>query len=112
METKTQIIDNIRVISLEGNIVLEETAELREAMEPFIEDNKTDGIILNCEKVSFIDSSGLGLIVSIYKTLMKTNRKFALSCLSKKNEDVFILTKLNNVLTITDTDQEALATMK
>ena len=112
METNSQIVENIRVISLEGNIVLEETAELREAIEPFIEESETDGIILNCEKVSFIDSSGLGLIVSIYKTLMKTNRKFALSCLSQKNEDVFILTKLNNVLTIAETDQGALEAMK
>ena len=112
MELNNQLIDNIRILSLEGNIVLEETAELREMIEPFIEDSDVDGIILNCEKVSFIDSSGLGLIVSIYKTLIKSNRKFALSCLSKKNEDVFILTKLNNVLTIAETDQEALKAVK
>ena len=112
METTTRIINNIRVISIEGNIILEESADLREAMEPYVEESATDGIILNCEKVSYIDSSGLGLIVSIYKTLVKTNRKFALTCLSKKNEDIFILTKLNQVLLIAETDEEAIKEMK
>ncbi len=112
METNTQLVDNIRIVFLEGNIVLEESSELRERLEPYIEESNADGIILNCEKVSYIDSSGLGLIVSIYKTLIKANKKFALSGLSKKNEDVFILTKLNNVLTIAETDQDALEAMK
>lgn len=112
MDIKTQIVDRIRIVSVEGSIVLEETAKMREAVEPIVEAPEIDGVILNCEQVSYIDSSGLGLIVSIYKTLSKANRKFALSGLSKKNEDVFILTKLNQVLTIAETDQEAMEMMK
>jgi anti-anti-sigma factor len=99
---------DILILSVIGNIVLEDTTKLKEFVEAFIEDAAINGIIINCEKVNFIDSSGLGLIVSIYKTLKKMEKKFALTSLSDRTMEIFILTKLDNILTITKDDESAL----
>ncbi len=96
------------ILAIDGNIVLEDTSILKEKVEEYIEDEGIKGIVLNCQKVKFIDSSGLGLIVSIYKTLIKRERKFALSCLDSKTMEIFALTKLDKILTLTDSDETAM----
>ncbi len=99
--------DNYLILSVKGNIVLEDTTKLKEFVEQYIEDATIEGIIINCENVKFIDSSGLGLIVSIYKTLKKLEKHFALSSLSDRTMEIFTLTKLDNILTITKDDATA-----
>ena len=101
--------DGYLVLSVSGNIVLEDTTTMKEFVEQFIEDASLKGIIVNCEKVNFIDSSGLGLIVSIYKTLKKMEKKFAITSLSDRTMEIFTLTKLDNILTITKDDEAAMA---
>ena len=112
MDLTENRIDNYLVISVDGNIVLEDTTKLKGFVEQYIEDASLKGIIINCEKVNFIDSSGLGLIVSIYKTLKKMEKKFAISSLSDRTMEIFTLTKLDNILTITGNDEAALAVFK
>jgi len=111
MKIEDKMDSNFAIISIEGNIVLEETAKLKSSVEGFIEDSNLKGIIMNCEDVHFIDSSGLGLIVSIYKTLLKGDRKFALTNLNDRTREIFILTKLDKILTITDSNSDAIAVM-
>ncbi len=103
---------NILIISVVGNIVLEDTTKLKGFVEKYIEDAEIEGIIINCENVSFIDSSGLGLIVSIYKTLKKMEKKFALTSLADRTMEIFTLTKLDNILTITKDDSSAMEVLK
>jgi len=112
MIIKEQRENDFVILSIGGNIVLEETVALKERVEDFIEDPGVRGVILNCKKVDFIDSSGLGLIVSIYKTLIKRDQKFALTHLNNRTMEIFILTKLDKILTITETDAEALEEIK
>ena len=100
--------DKYLILSVSGNIVLEDTTKLKEYIEQFIEDATVSGIIINCEMVKFIDSSGLGLIVSIYKTLKKMEKHFALSALSERTMEIFTLTKLDNILTISKDDDAAI----
>ena len=108
MELESQKKDNVVIIAISGNIVLEDTAKLKEKIEIYIEEKSIEAIVLDCENVKFIDSSGLGLIVSIYKTLKKMNKNFALSSLSEGAMEIFILTKLNKILTITESTEAAI----
>lgn len=109
MKIEDRVDNNFAILAIDGNIVLEETAKLKESVEVFVENANLTGIIMNCENVNFIDSSGLGLIVSIYKTLLKRERKFALTALNDRTKEIFILTKLDKILTLSDSDEEALS---
>ncbi len=100
--------EQFTIINIEGNIILEETEAIKTYLEPLIELPDIKGIIINGSKVDYIDSSGLGLIVSIYKTLTNSNKKFALAELSEKTMEIFILTRLNEILIISDSNEDAI----
>ena len=100
------------MVSIEGNIALDGVNEAKSYLKPHLEDPDIKGLVMNFEKVNFIDSSGIGLIVSIFKTLQQKEGKFALTNLSKKNEEIFSITRLNKILEIYDSEQEALGAMK
>jgi len=99
------------IFNLEGSVALENTNKLKSFVKPYLEDSELKGIIFNMDKVSSIDSSGIGYIVSIYKKLKTRNCKFALSSLNRQSREVFTLTKLDKILVIVEDDQSALNIM-
>ena len=109
MELSDRSQDSLKIVSIAGNIILEETEQIKNFVENLIENPAVKGIIINCEKVDYIDSSGLGLIVSVYKALKQSRRCFALTGLDSKTMEIFVLTRLNEILTITDTEDQAVA---
>jgi anti-anti-sigma factor len=106
-----RIENGICVISVEGNIALDGVNEAKTYLRPHMENQDLKGILINFEKVNFIDSSGIGLIVSVFKAMQQREGKFALSNLSKKNEEIFTITRLNKILDIYSTEGEALSSL-
>jgi anti-anti-sigma factor len=102
---------NICVVSIEGNIALDGVNEAKEYLRPLLENREVKGLLINFSQVNFIDSSGIGLIVSLFKTLQQREAKFALSNLSKKNEEIFTITRLNKILDIYPSEAEAMSAM-
>jgi len=106
-----RVEDNICLVSIEGNIALDGVNEAKAFLKPHIEDPAIKGIVINFEKVNFIDSSGIGLIVSIFKTMQQKEGKFAITNLSQKNEEIFSITRLNKILDIFPTEGEAISSL-
>jgi len=100
------------VIAIEGNIALDGVNEAKAYLKPHLEDPAVRGIVINFEKVNFIDSSGIGLIVSIFKTMQQKEGRFALSNLSAKNMEIFSITRLNKILDIFNSEAEAVSKMR
>lgn len=102
---------NICVVSIEGNIALDGVNEAKDYLRPLLENPEIKGLLINFGQVNFIDSSGIGLIVSLFKTLQQKEAKFGLTNLSKKNEEIFTITRLNKILDIYPSEKEALTAM-
>ena len=102
-----RIQDGICVVTIEGNIALDGVNEAKSYLKPHLDSPDIKGLVINFEKVNFIDSSGIGLIVSIFKTMQQKEGKFALTNLSKKNEEIFSITRLNKILDIFESEKEA-----
>lgn len=103
--------DNVCILTIEGNLALEGVGEVKNYVKPLLTDRSILAILINFEKVEFIDSSGIGLIVSIYKTLQQRQAKLMLSALSKKNSEIFNMTRLDKIMSIYATEEEALASV-
>lgn len=103
-----RVENSVCLVGIEGNIALDGVNEAKAFLKPHMEDPKVKSIIINFEKVNFIDSSGIGLIVSVFKTMQQKEGRFAISNLSKKNEEIFSITRLNKILEIFPTEKEAL----
>lgn len=66
-----------------------------------IKDNPND-ILIDFSNVSFIDSSGLSVIIGIFKQLNGFNKKLELCGLQEQPIELFELTQLHKIFTIID----------
>ncbi len=93
---------DIFIFSFSGNLILSELEEVRKLVKTTIENENANKVIFDMKDVDFIDSAGIGFIVSVYKSLKSKNGKFALSGLKKKPKEVFSLTRLDKIIKIYD----------
>src|SRR5512137_643318 len=109
MKINTRTIGDIRILDWSGKITLGEgTMSVRNAVREIL---KGDGkkIILNLADVSYIDSSGIGELVSTYTTVTNSGGKLVLLHLTKKIQELLAITKLLTVFQVYDNEQAALS---
>lgn len=112
MRIEETILDRIGILSIIGNLALEETLELRKLVMPYLEEQKFSGLIWNFESVRYIDSSGVGLIAFYFKSLKRLNIKFALAALNQNNREMLNISKLDKFLIIAKNNESALKILK
>jgi anti-sigma B factor antagonist len=105
-------VDGITVLDLGGRITLGEgSVQLRDAVRGLISKGQKC-ILLNMEEVNYIDSSGLGELVSAYTTAKNQAADLKLLKLTKKVHDLLQLTKLYTVFDIYDDEAHAISSFK
>ena len=107
MTITTREVSHIIIVDLNGRITLgDETGKLRDAVRNLISDGKKK-IILNLAEVDYIDSSGVGELVSSYTAVRNAGGELKLLNLTKKVQDVLYVTKLYTVFDIKDDEFNA-----
>ena len=105
-------VDGVTVLDLSGRITLGEgSVQLRDAIRGLISKGQKS-ILLNLAEVNYIDSSGLGELVSAFTTAKNQQAEVKLLKLTKKVHDLLQLTKLYTVFDIKDDEAEAIASFK
>ena len=100
------------VLDLSGRITLGEgSVQLRDAIRGLIGKGKKS-VLLNMSEVNYIDSSGLGELVSAYTTAKNQQAEVKLLKLTRKVHDLLQLTKLYTVFDIKDDEASAIASFK
>lgn len=108
MEIKSQEIGNVTVLKLVGRLDLANGASLKEHLKGCFDRNNTS-IHLNMAEVEFINSSGLGSLVSIMKEIRLLKGRLTLSNLASYVQEIFEITQLSHIFEIYPTEEEALA---
>jgi anti-sigma B factor antagonist len=104
----TKQVADVLVVALKGRILLaEESNSLRERIKSLICDGKK--IVLNMADVTYIDSTGLGILVSAHVSAQKKGTALHLSDLGKKFHDLLQLTRLLTVFSVYATEAEAVS---
>jgi anti-anti-sigma factor len=96
------------VISIKGKVNFEVTPQLREAIKETVASQQPNILVINLEGVSFIDSSGLGLLVAARNSVDKNNGNLHLCCIPAQVKKVFDQTNLTNYFSIFANEQDAL----
>ena len=105
-------VDGIPVLDLKGRITLGEgSVQIRDAVRGLISKGQKS-ILLNMGDVNYIDSSGLGELVSAFTTAKNQQAEVKLLKLTKKVHDLLQLTKLYTVFDINDDEASAIASFK
>jgi anti-sigma B factor antagonist len=108
----TRELDGVTILELNGRITLGEgSVQLRDAIRDLI-GKGVKKILIDLGNVNYIDSSGLGELVSAYTTAKNQSADLKLLNLTKKVKDVLQVTKLYTVFDIYDDEASAIASFK
>src|SRR6185436_20439220 len=109
MDIKERVVDGVSVLDLSGKIVLGEgDGQVRERIKDLLSDGQKK-ILLNLGDVTYVDSAGLGALISSYTTTKREGGQLKLVNLTKRIQDLLAITKLITVFDTYDTEQEAIA---
>lgn len=86
-------------IEIPKTLAVEESGELRDKMLMLIKDGKKD-FVLDFSKCEFIDSTGLGVLVAIYKRCSENGGSLKIKSLNNQVLKLFKLTRLDRVFEI------------
>ena len=86
-------------INIAKNFIVDEVAEFRTKINKLIEEGNKD-FIFNFSECIFIDSTGLGALVSIYKKCAEKGGSIKLKSLNSEVLKLFQLTRLDKIFEI------------
>jgi anti-sigma B factor antagonist len=103
---------DVTVLDLSGKITIGEgSVSLRSAIRRLIEEGKKK-ILLNLGQVSYVDSSGIGELVSSFTTINREGGQLKIVNLTQKIQDLLAITKLLTVFDVYDDEATALNSFK
>ena len=108
MTTSTRQAGGVTIVDIHGRIVLgEESAALRELVCDLLSKGHKK-ILFNLGDVNYIDSSGLGHLVSAFTSVRKQGGELKLLNLTNKVNDLMQITRLYTVFDILDDEAVAI----
>ncbi len=102
--------DGISVIDIEGEINAFAENALMDAYTQATS-NGAQTILLNFAKLDYMNSSGIGLLVTLLIRANRQKQRLQACGLSEHYKQIFELTRLNEAITIFDDESQALATV-
>lgn len=112
MRTSTRQVGSVTVVDIKGRIALgEESASVRDLTRDLLSKGHKR-ILFNLASVDYIDSSGLGSLVSAFTSVKKQGGELKLLSLTDKVEGVLQITKLYTVFDILDDEAVAVNSFK
>ena len=108
MKIETRTVGDVQILDCSGKITLGEgTMIVRNTVRDILKNNGKK-IILNLADVNYIDSSGIGELVSTYTTVTNNGGQLILLNLTKKIQELLAITKLLTVFQVFENEQAAL----
>lgn len=87
-------------IKLKGEIDLNNSPEIRVAVQQALRDKKITNITIDLKDVPYMDSSGLATLVEIFQYINRQNGKLTLTGLQKRVKSIFEIAKLTGIFDI------------
>ena len=97
----------VTVVKVEGQLIVGNRQELKDLVGAALDQGERR-ILVDFSQTGYIDSSGLGALVSISKRVREAGGELRLSGLNEDLRSLFELTKLDTLFAIAETPQQAL----
>ena len=112
MTASTRQIGDVTVVDLSGQIKLGEgSSVLRDTVKDLLAKGQKK-ILLNAAEITYIDSSGIGELISAFTSVRNQGGELKLLHLTKKFHDILQITKLYTVFDVRDDEAQAIAAFK
>lgn len=112
MKIKVREVEDIAILDLSGKIMGGPDAdEFKNTIVKLLGDGYKK-LLLNLAQVTWINSSGLGILVSGFTTVKNNNCDMRLMNLTERVNNLFMITKLSTVFQTYDSEEAAVADFK
>jgi anti-sigma B factor antagonist len=111
LKVESREVDGIGIISLDGEVDVYTAPKLKSRLVDLVDEGKYN-IIINLQKVEFMDSSGLGVLVGGLKRVKSHQGSIILVCTQENILKIFKITGLVKVFPIFSTEEEALQSIR
>jgi anti-sigma B factor antagonist len=108
MSFTTKKQDGVVVMEIEGQLIVGNRQELKQKMLDELEKGGKK-FLIDFDKTGYIDSSGLGVLVSLSKKIREQGGELRLANLNDDLKTLFELTKLDTLFQIAESRERALA---
>ena len=103
--------DSVKIVDLTGEVDLYNSPSLRAKFGSLLK-KKEKAILINLKQVSYIDSSGLATFVELLQKMSAYKGKLKLSGLGRSIRNVFEVSRLDGVFSISESEADALKGFK
>jgi len=105
---KTSNSAGVSIVRVEGQLIVGNRQELKTLIQEGL-DRGERKFLIDCSQTGYIDSSGLGALVSLSKKVRELSGELRIAGLNEDLRSLFELTKLDTLFHISATSEEALA---
>jgi anti-sigma B factor antagonist len=106
--SQTKDENGVVVVQVEGQLIVGNRQQLKDMVQEAVQRGATR-ILIDFSRTGYIDSSGLGALVSISKKVREAGGELRLAGLNDDLRSLFELTKLDTLFSIAETREQALA---
>jgi len=106
--SQTKDASGVAVLQVEGQLIVGNRQELKDLVQTALDQGERR-LLIDFSRTGYIDSSGLGALVSISRKIREAGGELRLSGLNEDLRSLFELTKLDTLFAIAETPQQALA---
>jgi anti-sigma B factor antagonist len=101
--------DPVAVIGLYGELIdRQQSMELMDLINRLMEEGHTR-FVMELSELKYMNSTGLNVLINVLTKSRKNGGDLVISGISRKVQELLVVTKLNSVFTVTDTADEAVA---
>ncbi len=109
MQIKEKIEESVAILTFKGDLLGEpDTTKIREKVHSLVSDNMKK-IVIDLGGVNYMNSSGLGTLISVLTTVKNGGGKLVLANVGGKVQNLFLITQLTKVFDTYETVDRALA---
>lgn len=111
LSIELEVIHDILLVRLSGELDHHTAEELRNQITSKMENQKIVHIVLNLENLSFMDSSGLGVILGRYKQIKSNGGEMVVCSISPSIKRLFEMSGLFKIIRLEQNEKFALETL-
>lgn len=106
MDIELKLIRNTLIIRLKGEFDMLKAEKIRRQIDERLQDDQVSNLVFNLEKVSFVDSSGLGVIIGRYKKVKEKDGNMYIVGAQPVVKKILVLSGINKLVPLLRTSRK------
>ena len=108
MDLELKLIRHTLIVRITGELDMLVADKMRSDIDSKLDNNEIKNLILNMEKVSFIDSSGLGVIIGRYKKIAGKNGRMFIVGAKSPVDKILYFSGINKLISMYNNEQDVI----